>query len=207
MTCKPSACTGEARRLTLAPVGKVLATVHSERHHMIRAFTTLIGLACAAALLLLVPDTGSAEGGGLWKRAALLAAAGLVAGAFYQLGGIRRTGVRLNLPFLIGAFLPWTLLAIAICAQRSGTPSTLTRWVRDILPDSALTRWSGSFPILAFTSGVLLALALVEPLVQAQVREITAVKDVEEPVRDHVQEPVDEPAEGPPPALAERERV
>ena len=41
---------------------------------MIRALTTLLGLACAAALLLLVPDTGSAEGGGLWKRAALLAA-------------------------------------------------------------------------------------------------------------------------------------
>ena len=47
---------------------------------MIRALTTLVGLACAAALLLLVTDTGSAEGGGLWKRAALFAAAGLVAG-------------------------------------------------------------------------------------------------------------------------------
>ena len=59
---------------------------------MIRALTTLVGLACAAALLLLVTDTGSAEGGGLWQRAALLAGAGLVAGAFYQLGGIRRPG-------------------------------------------------------------------------------------------------------------------
>jgi hypothetical protein len=149
---------------------------------MIRAVTTLIGLACAAALLLLVPDTGSADGGGLWQRAALLAAAGLVAGAFYQLGGIRRPGVRLNLPVLIGAFLPWTLLALAICAQRSGTPSTLTRWVRDILPDSALTRWSASFPILAFTSGLLLAFALVEPLVQTHVRVAAEVRDVEQPV-------------------------
>ena len=89
---------------------------------MIRALTTLVGLACAAALLLLVNDTGSAEGGGLWKRAALLVGAGLVAGAFYQLGGIRRPGVRLNIPLFVGAFLPWTLLALAICANRSGRP-------------------------------------------------------------------------------------
>lgn len=132
---------------------------------MIRALTTLIGLACAAALLLLVPDVGAAAGGGLWKRAALFAAAGLVAGVFYQLGGIRRPGVKLNLPLLLGAFLPWTLLAIAICAHRAGTPSSLTDLVRDILPDSALRRWSLSFPILAFTSGLLLAFALVEPRV------------------------------------------
>ena len=63
------------------------------------------------------------------------------------------------------AFLPWTLLAVAICAQRAGTPSSLTDLVRDILPDSALRRWSLSFPILAFTSGLLLAFALVEPRV------------------------------------------
>ena len=127
---------------------------------MIRALTTLVGLACAAALLLLVPDVGAAAGGGLWKRAALFAAAGFVAAAFYQLGGIRRPGVKLNLPLLLVAFLPWTLLAVAICAQRAGTPSSLTDLVRDILPDSALRRWSLSFPILAFTSGLLLAFAL-----------------------------------------------
>ncbi|MDP9256646.1 MAG: hypothetical protein M3Q31_08840 [Actinomycetota bacterium] len=175
---------------------------------MIRAITTLAGLACAAALLLLVPDTGSAEGGGLWKRAALLAAAGLVAGAFYQLGGVRRPGLRLNAPMLVGAFLPWTLLAIAICAQRAGTPASLTRWVRDILPDSVLTRWSASFPILAFTSGLLLAFGLVEPFVRerervhqvrAQVEPATDAEDV-----DHVTdiETVDDPAETH--ALAER---
>lgn len=155
---------------------------------MIRALTTLVGLACAAALLLLVPDVGSAEGGGLWKRAALLAAAGLVAGAFYQLGGIRRLGVRLNMPMLVGAFLPWTVLAIAICAQRAGTPSSLTDLVRDVLPDSALRRWSSSFPVLAFTSGVLLAFALVEPLVQERVHvrkvaEIEEEGEEEEPAR------------------------
>jgi hypothetical protein len=133
---------------------------------VIRALTTLVGLVCAAALLLLVNDTGSAEGGGLWKRAALLAGAGLVAGAFYQLGGIRRPGVRLNMPLFVGAFLPWTLLALAICANRSGTPVWLRDLTHDVVPDSALTRWSPSFPILAFTDGLLFAFALAEPLVQ-----------------------------------------
>jgi hypothetical protein len=137
---------------------------------MIRALTTLVGLAGAAALLLLVTDTGAAEGGELWQRAALFAGAGLVAGAFYQLGGIRRPGVRLNAPLLIGAFVPWTLLAVAICAHRAGTPVWLSDLTHDILPDSALTRWSPSFPILAFMNGVLLAFALVEPLVQEHLR-------------------------------------
>ena len=81
---------------------------------MIRALTTLVGLIGAAALLLLVTDTGEAEGGGLWQRAALLAAAGLAAGTFYQLGGIRRPGVRVNVPLFVGAFIPWSLLALAI---------------------------------------------------------------------------------------------
>jgi hypothetical protein len=144
---------------------------------VIRALTTLIGLACAAALLLLVTDTGTAEGGDLWQRAALLAGAGLVAGAFYQLGGIRRPGVRINFPLFVGAFVPWTLLALAICAQRAGTPVFLTDLVHDILPDSVLERWSASFPILAFMAGVLLAFALVEPLVQEHARRAVVVDD------------------------------
>jgi hypothetical protein len=147
---------------------------------VIRALTTLVGLACAAALLLLVNDTGSADGGGLWKRAALLAGAGVAAGAFYQLGGIRRPGVRLNIPLFVGAFLPWTLLALAICANRSGTPVWLSDLSHDVLPDSALTRWSPSFPILAFTSGLLFAFALLEPLVQ-QAPALRAVEPVAEP--------------------------
>jgi hypothetical protein len=147
---------------------------------MIRALTTLVGLVCAAALLLLVNDTGSADGGGLWKRAALLAGAGLVAGAFYQLGGIRRPGVRLNLPLFVVAFLPWTLLALAICANRSGTPVWLSDLTHDVLPDSALTRWSPSFPILAFADGLLFAFALLEPLVQqVPPRAVAAVAEPE----------------------------
>jgi hypothetical protein len=148
---------------------------------MIRALTTLVGLACAAALLLLVPDTGSAEGGGLWQRAALLAAAGLAAGAFYQLGGIRRPGVRLNVPLLVAVFVPWSALAVAICAQRAGTPVWLSDLVHDVLPDSVLKRWSPSFPILAFTDGLLLAFALVEPLVQDQVHKVEVVEETEPP--------------------------
>jgi hypothetical protein len=144
---------------------------------VIRALTTLAGLACAAALLLLVPDTGSAEGGGLWGRAALLAAAGLVTGAFYQLGGIRRPGVRLNVPMLVGAFIPWSLLAGAICAHRAGTPVWLSDLVHDIVPEGALTRWSPSFPILAFTEGLLFAFALVEPLVEERAH-VQVVEDV-----------------------------
>jgi hypothetical protein len=149
---------------------------------MIRALTTLIGLAGAAALLLLVTDTGEAEGGGLWQRAALLAAAGIAAGAFYQLGGIRRPGVRINVPLFLGAFVPWTLLALAICAHRAGTPVFLTDLVHDILPDSALERWSPSFPILAFTNGLLLAFALVEPLVQEHVRRPVPAEEAPRPV-------------------------
>ena len=156
---------------------------------MIRALTTLAGLACAAALLLLVPDTGSAEGGGLWKRAALLAAAGLVAGVFYQLGGIRRPGVRLNAPMLIGAFLPWTVLAVAICAQRSGTPSSLTGWVHDVLPDSALDALVGVVPDPRLHERTAARLRLVEPLVQVRARQVAAVTPVE-----HSEEPVEEPS-------------
>lgn len=144
---------------------------------MIRALTTLVGLAGAAALLLIVNDTGEAEGGGLWQRAALLAGAGLVAGAFYQLGGIRRPGMRVNVPLFLAAFVPWTLLAVAICAQRAGTPAFLTDLVRQILPDSALQRWSPSFPILAFADGLVLAFALVEPLVQGHPRIAAVVEE------------------------------
>jgi hypothetical protein len=86
--------------------------------------------------------------------------------------------MRLNVPLFVCAFVPWTVLAVAICAQRSGTPASLTDLVRDILPTSALTRWSASFPILAFTSGLLLAFALVEPRVQEPVRVRATVSDV-----------------------------
>ena len=147
---------------------------------MIRALTTLVGLACAAALLLLVPDMGAADGGGLWKRAALLAAAGLVAGAFYQLGGIRRPGVQAQ-PAPAARGLPARGRCSPSRSARSARarPSSLTDLVRDILPDSALRRWSLSFPILAFTSGLLLAFALVEPRVGERPAEPEVVAETE----------------------------
>lgn len=150
---------------------------------MIRALTTLVGFACAAALLLLVADTGSAEGGGLWQRAALIAGAGLVAGAFYQLGGIRRPGVRINLPLFIGAFVPWTLLAVAICAHKAGTPVWMADLANDVLPNGWLARWSPSFPILAFVSGMLLAFALVEPVVRVRAQVVEARDEGVAPAR------------------------
>jgi hypothetical protein len=130
---------------------------------MIRAFVTLVGLVCAAALLL-VPRVGWDTGGDLWARVAVLGAAGLVAGVFYQLGGVRRPGVRVNLPMLVGAWLPWTVLAVAVCIDVSGTPSSLTHLAHD-LPSGALARWAPSLSIIAFVDGLLLAFALVEPLV------------------------------------------
>lgn len=130
---------------------------------MIRALATLVGFACAAALLLLVPDVGAAEGGDVWQRAALLAGAGLVAGALSRLGGIRRAGHHVNVSLLVAAFVPWTLLALALTAHRAGTPVWLADLAHDVVPDGALTRWSASFPILAFAAGLLLAFALVEP--------------------------------------------
>jgi hypothetical protein len=150
---------------------------------MIRALTTLVGFACAAALLLLVIDTGSAAGGGLWKRAALIAGAGLVAGVFYQLGGIRRPGVRINLPLFVGAFVPWTLLALAVCAHRAGTPVWMTDLAHDVLPNTWLVRWSPSFPILAFVSGMLLAFALVEPVVRVKAQVVHTSDEVAPPTR------------------------
>jgi hypothetical protein len=97
--------------------------------------------------------------------------------------------MRLNIPLFLGAFVPWTLLALAICANRAGTPVWLNDLAHDILPDSALTRWSPSFPILAFTDGLLLAFALIEPLVQ-RTPEVRAV----EPVAPAVARAGDDPA-------------
>jgi hypothetical protein len=92
-------------------------------------------------------------------------------------------------PLLVVAFLPWSALAIAICAQRAGTPVWLSDLVHDVLPDSVLTRWSPSFPILAFTDGLLFAFALVEPLVQDHVQEVEVVEEPAPPPQPPVAVP------------------
>ena len=104
-----------------------------------------------AAAILLLPAVGWIDGGDLWKRAAILAAAGLVAGVFYQLGGIRRPGVRLNLPMLLAAWLPSAESSPSPSAPISPAPPR--RWLAGCAtscPAGALARWSPSFPILAF---------------------------------------------------------
>src|SRR3954447_8228378 len=78
---------------------------------MIRALVALLGFAAAAVLLALAPDAGQLTGDELWYVAGMWAAAGLVAGVLYQAGGIRRPGMRLNVPLLVVAWLPWTLLS------------------------------------------------------------------------------------------------
>jgi hypothetical protein len=129
---------------------------------MIRALTTLVGLAGAAAILYFVTDVG--DGGGSWWTFALLwAAAGLVLGILYQSGGRRAPGVRMNVSLLILAFLPWTVLTAALVAVEAGKPVWLADRGRDIIPDAWIARWEFSLPAFAFGIGLLLAFSLIEP--------------------------------------------
>jgi hypothetical protein len=129
---------------------------------MIRALTTLVGLVAAAAILYFVSDIDQ-TGGSFWVVALVWAAAGLVVGVLYQAGGRRAPGVRMNLPLLIAGFLPWTLLSAALVAVQAGQPVWLADRGRDVLPDRWIPRWDMSLPAFAFGSGLLLALALIEP--------------------------------------------
>jgi hypothetical protein len=131
---------------------------------MVRALTTLVGLAAAAAILYFVTDVGD-SGGSLWTRALLWAAAGLVLGIFYQAGGRRSPGFRANTPMLVLAFLPWTVLSAALVAVAADNPSWLSDRTRDFLPDSWIARWEVSLPAFAIVSGILLAFSLIEPRV------------------------------------------
>jgi hypothetical protein len=129
---------------------------------MIRALTTLVGLVAAAAVLYFISDIDQ-TGGSFWVVALVWAAAGLVVGVLYQAGGRRAPGVRMNLPLLIVGFLPWTLLTAALVAVQAGKPVWLADRGRDVLPDRWIPRWDMSLSAFAFGSGLLLALALIEP--------------------------------------------
>jgi hypothetical protein len=131
---------------------------------MIRALTTLVGLIAAAAILYFVSDIDQ-SGGSFWLVALVWAAAGLALGVLYQGGGRRAPGVRMNLPLLIIAFLPWTLLTSALVAVGAGKPVWLADRGRDLLPDRWIPRWDLSLPAFAFGSGLMLAFALIEPRV------------------------------------------
>ena len=129
---------------------------------MIRALTTLVGLAAAAAILYFVTDVGNG-GGSWWLFALVWAAAGLALGVLYQGGGRRAPGLRMNLPLLILGFLPWTVLTAALVSQEANKPVWLADRGRDLLPDAWMARWEASLPAFAFGVGLLLAFALIEP--------------------------------------------
>jgi hypothetical protein len=158
---------------------------------MIRALTTLVGLAAAAAILYFVTDVGD-SGGSWWPKALVWAAAGLVLGILYQGGGRRGPGLRMNLPMLILAFLPWTVLTAALVAVEANDPVWLADRGRDILPDSWIARWEFSLPAFAFCAGLLLAFSLLEPRIG--VREPPPADSVTAPVEQYTPYVPPEPA-------------
>jgi hypothetical protein len=141
---------------------------------MIRALTALIGFALAAAILYFVPDAGNVIDDPVWSVPLLWAAAGLVAGAFYQAGGLRRPGMKVNIPMLVLVWLPWTVVTAALVAADTGSPSWLADRARSVAGQGAIDRWSASLAAFAFTSGLLLALSLLEPRTDVVVEEVVA---------------------------------
>jgi hypothetical protein len=141
---------------------------------MIRALTALIGFALAAAILYFVPDAGDVISDPVWSVPLLWAAAGLVAGAFYQAGGLRRPGMRVNIPMLLLVWLPWTVVTASLVAADTGDPSWLADRARSVAGQDAIDRWSASLAAFAFVSGLLLALSLLEPRTEVVVEEVVA---------------------------------
>jgi hypothetical protein len=141
---------------------------------MIRALTALIGFALAAVILYFVPDAGDVISDPVWSVPLLWAAAGLVGGIFYQAGGLRRPGMRVNLPMLLLVWLPWTIIAASLVAAKTGDPSWLADRARSVAGQDAIDRWSASMSAFAFTSGLLLALSLLEPRTDVVVEDVAA---------------------------------
>jgi hypothetical protein len=149
---------------------------------MMRALTALIGFALAAVILYFVPDAGDIIDNPVWDVPLLWAAAGLVAGIFYQAGGLRRPGMRVNVPLFLLVFIPWTVLAASIVAASTGDPSWLADEARSVAGDDALARWGDSLAAFAFASGLLLAFSLLEPRVRVDVVEQVVEREVLTPV-------------------------
>ncbi len=159
---------------------------------MIRALTTLAGLAGAAAILYFVTDVGVSRGS-WWAFALVWAAAGLVVGILYQGGGRRAPGMRMNVPLLILAFLPWTLLTAALVAVEANKPVWLADRGRDVIPDAWIARWEFSLPAFAFAAGLLLAFSLIEPRIG--IREaVPALDSTTAPVEEYTPYVPPEPA-------------
>ena len=144
---------------------------------MMRALTALIGFALAAVVLYFVPDAGDVIDSPVWDVPLLWAAAGLVAGIFYQAGGLSRPGMRVNVPLFLFVFIPWTVVAAAVVAAGTGDPTWLADEARSVAGDDVLARWSDSLAAFAFASGLLLAFSLLEPRV-AVVEEPVVEREV-----------------------------
>ena len=149
---------------------------------MIRALTTLLGLAAAAAILYFLTDVGDG-GGSWWARALVWAAAGFALGLLYQGGGRRAPGLRMNVPLLLLGFLPWTVLTAALVAIEADKPTWLADWARDLLPNAWIDRWLVSVPVFAFGSGLLLAFSLIEPRVG--IREAPPADSTTAPIEEY----------------------
>jgi hypothetical protein len=144
---------------------------------MIRALTALIGFALAAAILYFVPDAGDVINDPIWGVPLLWAAAGLVAGIFYQAGGLRRPGMRVNVPLFLFVFVPWTVVTASLVAAGTNQPAWLADQARSIAGDGALARWQDSLAAFAFASGLLLAFSLLEPRLRVDVVEEIVERD------------------------------
>jgi hypothetical protein len=141
---------------------------------MIRALTALIGFALAAVILYFVPDAGDVISDPVWSVPLLWAAAGLVAGIFYQAGGLRRPGMRVNIPLLLLVFLPWTVVTAALVAANTGDIGWLADEARSIAGQNAIDRWTASLAAFTFASGLLLAFSVLEPRTDVVVEEVVA---------------------------------
>ncbi len=144
---------------------------------MIRALTALVGFALAAVIFYFVPDAGDVIDNPVWAVPLLWAAAGLVAGIFYQAGGMRRPGMRVNVPLFLFVFIPWTVIAAAVVAAGTGDPAWLADEARSVAGDDVLARWSDSLAAFAFASGLLLALSMLEPRVGV-VEELVVEREI-----------------------------
>jgi hypothetical protein len=141
---------------------------------MIRALVALIGFAAAAALLAVAPEVATMSGTGLWWVYLVVGAAGLVAGAVYQLGGVRSPGIRVNVPLFLLVFVPWTALAVGLTALTANPSSFAARWTAN-LPNTVQANWQTMLPVWWFAAGLLLAFSIIEPRVRRVVAEDDAV--------------------------------
>ena len=148
---------------------------------MVRAAVALLGFAAAAAILYLVPDAGNVVTDPIWGVPLLWAAAGLVAGVAYQIGGLRRPGVKVNRGMLLVVFAPWAAVTLALIASLTDDPPWLARLASDLAGSDAVRRWESSLGIFAFVSGLLLALSVVEPRVARKVVTAPATTPAIEP--------------------------